>query len=124
MTFPDHFMWGTAASSTQAEGAAPAGTWARWEELGKAPRSGEGNGFATNYRNDFSMYAEYGLTHHRLSIEWARIEPREAKRDKQAIEHYTDMLTAARDAGIDIWVCLHHFSLPGWFGEDMAGFMD
>ncbi len=124
MTFPDHFMWGTAASSTQSEGAAPAGTWARWEDKGKAPRSGEGNGFATNYRNDFSMYAEYGLIHHRLSIEWARIEPQEGKRDKQAIEHYTDMLTAARDAGIAIWVCLHHFTLPGWFGEDMAGFMD
>ena len=124
MTFPDGFWWGTAASSTQAEGASPESTWRRWEKLGRVPPSGEGNGFATNYRDDFAMYAEHGLTHHRLGIDWARIEPREGKRDAQAIEHYTDMLQAARDAGIEPWVCLHHFTLPGWFGDDMGGFVD
>jgi beta-glucosidase len=30
-------------------------------------------------------------------------------------------LSAAQNAGIDIWVCLHHFTLPQWF-EDMGGF--
>src|SRR5690349_15391647 len=97
---PDDFIWGTAASSTQTEGAAPASDWRRWEELGKAPPSGQGNGFGTEYRRDFAMLAEYGLTHHRLSIEWARVEPAEGKHDGEAIEHYTDMLEAARDAGL------------------------
>jgi beta-glucosidase len=124
MSVPPDFWWGTAASSTQSEGAAPASTWARWEDLGRAPRSGEGNAFATNYARDFAMYAEHGLTHHRLSIEWARIEPHDGRRDPAAIEHYTEMLRAARDAGIDIWVCLHHFSLPGWFADDEGGFLD
>ncbi len=124
MTIPDDFWWGTAASSTQTEGASPTSTWARWESLGKAPPSGEGNGFATNYADDFAMYAEHGLTHHRLGIDWARIEPTEGRRDPQAVEHYTNLLAAARDAGIAPWVCLHHFTLPGWFGEDMAGFLD
>lgn len=32
------------------------------------------------------------------------------------------MLQAARDAGIE--PCLHHFTLPGWFGDDMGGFVD
>ena len=45
MTFPDGFWWGTAASSTQAEGAAPRSDWWAWEQAGRAPRSGEGNGF-------------------------------------------------------------------------------
>ena len=40
------------------------------------PRSGDGNGFGTRYAEDFRLLAEHGLTHHRLSIEWARIEPR------------------------------------------------
>jgi beta-glucosidase len=124
MTIPDDFWWGTAASSTQAEGAAPNSTWARWEQLGKAPASGEGNGFATNFADDFALYADYGLTHHRLGIDWARIEPVESKRDPAAIEHYRDVLTAARDAGIAPWVCLHHFTLPGWFGDDLGGFVD
>lgn len=124
MTVPEDFWWGTAASSTQSEGAAPASDWKRWEEQGKVPVSGEGNGFATNYANDFAMYREHGLTHHRLSIDWSRIEPAEGKRDAGAIEHYTEMLRSARDHGIDIWVTLHHFTLPGWFAGDMAGFLD
>jgi beta-glucosidase len=122
--FPDGFWWGTGASSTQTEGAAPRSDWARWESLGKVPRSGDGNGFGTRYAEDFALYAEHNLTHHRLSIEWARIEPDEGARDGEAIEHYRRVLEAARDAGINVWVCLHHFTLPGWFGDDRGGFLD
>lgn len=124
MTLPAEFWWGTAASSTQAEGAAPRSDWARWEALGRAPTSGDGNGFATGYAEDFRLYAEHGLTHHRLSIEWARIEPHEGRRDQDAIDHYTEVLRAARDTGIAVWVCLHHFTLPGWFSDDLGGFLD
>lgn len=89
------------------------------------PPSGDGNGFGTRYAEDFELYAQYGLTHHRISIEWARIEPEEGRRDPAAIEHYVSMLTAARDAGISPWVCLHHFTLPGWFTEmGEGGFVD
>lgn len=124
MAFPEGFWWGTAASSTQAEGAAPRSDWRRWETLGRAPSSGNGNGFAGLYAQDFGMLAEYGLTHHRLSLEWARLEPEPGRHDPDAVEHYTAMLRAARDAGIEVWVCLHHFSLPGWFGDDEGGFVD
>ena len=117
-------MWGTGASSTQAEGAAPASDWARWERLGRAPASGDGNGFATRYPEDFELLASLGLTQHRLSLDWARLEPTEGRHDGATIEHYRRMLTAARDAGIDIWACLHHFTLPGWFGDDLGGFVD
>jgi beta-glucosidase len=94
-----------------------------WEAAGKAPVSGDGSGFATRYAEDFALYAELGLTHHRLSIEWARIEPEEGKRDPEAVEHYQRILTAARDAGIEPWVCLFHFTLPRWFG-DAGSFLD
>jgi beta-glucosidase len=124
MGFPDGFWWGTAASSTQTEGAAPRSDWYRWEEAGRAPRSGEGNGFATRYAEDFQLLAEHGLTHHRLSLEWARLEPEEGKRDPDAVEHYTRVLRAAADADVQIWACLHHFTLPGWFSDDLGGFLD
>jgi beta-glucosidase len=121
---PD-FWWGTGASSTQAEGAAPASDWYALERSGVMPRSGDGNGFAERYAEDFALYAAHGLTHHRLSIEWARIEPEEGRRDEAAIEHVRQVLTAARDAGVAPWVCLHHFSLPGWFTElGDGGFID
>jgi beta-glucosidase len=125
MGFRDGFWWGTGASSTQAEGAAPASDWYAMEQAGRMPPSGDGNGFGTRYAEDFELYAQYGLTHHRLSIEWARIEPEEGRRDPAAIEHYREMLTAAHAAGVKPWVCLHHFTLPGWFTEiGEGGFVD
>ena len=122
--FPDDFWWGTGASSTQTEGAAPASDWAAWEQAGKAPPSGEGNGFGARYREDFALLAAHGLTHHRLSLEWARLEPEPGKHDVAAVEHYVDLLRTAREHGIDVWACLHHFTLPGWFSKDEHGFTD
>ena len=123
MNWPDGFMWGTGASSTQCEGAAPASDWWDWERAGRAPLSGDGNGFATRYAEDFALLAGLGLTHHRLSIEWARIEPEPGEHDATAVAHYRDVLTAARDAGVAPWVSLHHFTLPRWFAAD-GGFLD
>jgi beta-glucosidase len=125
VTIGADFWWGTAASSTQAEGAAPASDWYALERPGRVPPSGDGNGFAERYAEDFALYAQHGLAHHRLSIEWARIEPEEGRRDDAAVEHAVEVLTAARDAGVSPWVCLHHFTLPGWFTEmGDGGFVD
>jgi beta-glucosidase len=118
MPWPEGFMWGTGASSTQCEGAAPTSDWWDWEHAGRAPRSNDGNGFATRYAEDFALLAELGLTHHRLSIEWARLEPEPGVRDPAVVEHYRAVLTAARDHGITPWVTLHHFTLPRWFAAD------
>jgi len=120
--WPNEFMWGTGASSTQSEGAAPHSDWIEWERAGNAPSSLNGNGFGTRYAEDFALLSELGLTHHRLSIEWARIEPSEGVYDQHAIRHYRDMLIAAHSAGIQPWVCLHHFTLPKWFA-DLGGFL-
>src|SRR5262245_16442249 len=123
MRWPNGFMWGTGASSTQCEGAAPASDWWAWERSGRAPLSGDGNGFATRYEQDFALLADLGLTHHRLAIEWARTEPEAGVHDRDAIQHYRDVLTAARAAAITPWVCLHHFTLPRWFA-DAGGFLN
>ena len=122
MSWPPGFWWGTGASSTQCEGAAPASDWWAWERAGRAPISGDGNGFATRHGEDFALLADLGLTHHRLSIEWARIEPAPGRVDPSAVEHYRAVLTAARAAGITPWVCLHHFTLPAWFADE-GGFL-
>ncbi len=121
--FPDSFLWGTAASATQCEGAAPQSDWWAWERAGHAPPSGDGNGFATRFSDDFALYAAHGLRQHRLSIDWSRIEPEMGRRDSRAIDHYREVLSAARDAGVAPWVCLHHFTIPGWFSDE-HGFID
>jgi len=122
MRWPDGFMWGTGASSTQCEGAAPASDWWAWERAGRAPRSDDGNGFARRYHEDFGLLAELGLVHHRLSLEWARLEPEPGAHDPAAVEHYRAVLAAARGAGITPWVSLHHFTLPRWFAA-AGGFL-
>lgn len=122
MRWPDGFMWGTGASSTQCEGAAPASDWWDWERSGRAPLSGDGNGFAERHAEDFALLADLGLLHHRLSIEWARVEPEPGVHDPAAVEHYRSVLAAARAAGLTPWVTLHHFTLPRWFA-DQGGFL-
>jgi beta-glucosidase len=121
VNWPDGFIWGTGASSSQTEGAAPESDAIDRERAGHMPVSGTGNDFGTRYPEDFALYASLGLTHHRLSIEWARIEPADGERDPEAIAHYRDMLAAAHDAGVVPWICLHHFTLPRWF-SDAGGF--
>ena len=122
--WPEGFIWGTGASSTQTEGASPGSDWTAWEAAGRAPRSGDGNGFATRYAEDFALYAEHGLTHHRLSLDWNRLEPRQGHHPEEEVERYRAILQAGRDAGLSVWVCLHHFTLPGWFVDDLHGFRD
>jgi beta-glucosidase len=118
--WPAGFLWGTGASSTQCEGAAAASDWLDWERAGRAPASGDGNGFAKRYAEDFALLAELGLTHHRLSLEWARLEPEPGMHDPAAVTHYREVLGAARAAGVTPWVCLHHFTLPRWFAASGA----
>ena len=121
--FPDGFWWGTGNSANQCEGAAPAGDWLPWERAGHAPPSGDGNGFATRYAEDFGLLSGIGLRHFRLSLEWARLEPEEGRHDQAEIERYRALLQAGRDAGLGMWVTAHHFTLPVWFAE-MGSFGD
>ncbi|WP_170177876.1 family 1 glycosylhydrolase [Thermomonospora umbrina] len=117
MRWPEGFMWGTGASATQAEGAAPASDWWEWEQQGRAPVSGDGNGFARSFATDFGLYSGLGLRHHRMSVDWARLEPEEGRRDRSQVARYREILLAAADAGITPWLCLHHFTLPRWFAR-------
>ena len=110
MRWPEGFLWGTGASSTQCEGAAPASDWWDWEQSGHAPLSGDGNGFATRYAEDFGRLAALGLTHHRLSVEWARLEPDQGDHDEDAIRHYRDVLdggTRCRHRAVGLAPSLH-----------------
>jgi beta-glucosidase len=115
LVFPADFIWGTGASATQAQGAGTDSDWWAWERAGRAPMSGDGNGFGTRFAEDFALLAAWGLRHHRLSLDWSRLEPTPGRFDQQAIEHYRAVLTAGQDAGLTVWACLLHGALPNWF---------
>lgn len=121
-TWPPGFWWGTAASATQTEGSSAADDWHRWERAGRVPPTNGGNGFATRYADDFRALAALGFGHHRLSLDWARLEPEQGQHDQAAIEHYRRVLTAGREVGLRVWACLLHTALPRWLA-DFGGFL-
>lgn len=120
--FDDDFIWGGGAPSVSIEGAGLRSDWHRWEERHGLQPSMGGNGFRERSVEDFALFAEHGLRHVRLTIEWARIEPFPGRPDLQELELVEERLQSARDAGLSIWATLQDGSLPGWFSDDTDGF--
>jgi beta-glucosidase/6-phospho-beta-glucosidase/beta-galactosidase len=116
--------WGTATAATQCEGAAPRSDWAGWEAEGRVPPSRDGNGFRTRYADDFGLLTAHGITHHRLTVEWARLEPSPGRWDEDEVAHLRRVLLAAQEAGVTVWACLLHGTAPGWFTDDARGWRD
>jgi beta-glucosidase len=118
------FWWGVTTTSLQTEGVAPASDWSRWERDRRVPASGDGNGFATNHADDLALLASLGLTHIRLTLEWARLEPEPGRIDADAFDRYQDILASAEQAGLEVIATMVSGSLPGWFTDDTRGFRD
>jgi beta-glucosidase len=74
------------------------------------------------YEDDFDLLAELGHTAHRISIEWARIEPQPGEFDSSQIQHYADVLKSLKSRGMTTYATLHHFTNPEWFAR-MGGWM-
>ncbi len=121
---PREFAWGAGSSSVSAEGVAAAADWSVWERDRQAPRSRDGAGFATEFRDDLAQMSRLGLNSLRLTVEWARVEPAPGRPDSDALDRYIDIAEAARHRGIDLWITLHHTSLPGWYLDDEGGHAD
>ncbi len=115
--FPDGFFWGAATASYQVEGGIENCDWAEAAREGKVPVCGRACDHYNRYEEDFDLAKSLGHTAHRLSIEWARIEPEEGKFDGEAIAHYQKVLTALNNRGIHPCVTFWHFTLPLWFSE-------
>ena len=118
------FLWGAGTSSVSAEGVAPSADWSVWERDGRAPRSGDGAGFARDFRDDLAQLGSLGLNSLRLTVEWARIEPAAGRPDNDALDRYLDIVDAAAAEGLGVWITLHHTSLPGWYLDDEGGHAD
>lgn len=120
--FPDGFLWGAATASYQVEGGIENNDWAQAAREGKVPPCGRACDHYNRFEADFDLAKELGHNAHRLSIEWARIEPEEGKFDEREIEHYAQVLQALRARGIVPFVTLWHFTQPLWFAH-RGGFL-
>lgn len=115
--FPTGFYWGAATASYQVEGGIYNTDWSKAAKEGRVPECGVTSDHYNRYEADFDLAKELGHNAHRLSVEWARIEPEPGKYNKEAILHYRDVLLALKKRGIRPFVTLWHFTLPLWFSE-------
>lgn len=115
--FPKNFLWGTSTAAHQVEGDNTNSDWWEWEH---SKPDVEESGKATDHYNLFAK--DFDLVKntlhnnaHRLSIEWARIEPSEGEFSQKEILHYRKVFTELKKRKIKIMLTLSHFTLPLWF---------
>ncbi|MDD5518688.1 MAG: glycoside hydrolase family 1 protein [Candidatus Omnitrophica bacterium] len=116
--FPKEFLWGAATSAYQVEGNNMFSDWWEWEKrISLKHLSGLACRHYEFYAQDFDLAK--GLNHncHRLSIEWARVEPEEGKFSGEELEHYRRVILALKERGLRPIVTLHHFTNPIWFAK-------
>jgi len=124
ISFPAGFLWGSSTAGHQIEGENRNSQ--RWfEELEDPLKYPEHSGRACNswelYDRDIELLKELKHQAYRMSIEWSRLEPEMGRRDQAALSRYCDMLEKLKEAGIKVFVTLHHFTHPQWF-DKLGGF--
>ncbi|MFN3804393.1 MAG: family 1 glycosylhydrolase [Pyrobaculum sp.] len=66
------------------------------------------------YEEDLDLAKSIGLEVFRTGVEWALVEPKEGKYDREALRLFEDYLGSIRRRGLGAWVTLHHFTNPRW----------
>lgn len=137
MKFPPEFIWGTATSSYQIEGAAyrDGGGQSTWDMLGRHAgkiANGDTGEIACDhyrhYRDDVGLMAEIGLQAYRFSVSWPRVLPRGVGDiNRRGLDFYSRLVDALLERGITPWVTLFHWDFPydlycrgGWLNRDSA----
>lgn len=115
--FPENFYWGSATASYQVEGGIENCDWAEAARQGLVPICGRACDHYNRFEQDFDLAKDLGHNCHRISVEWARIEPEEGKFDEEAIEHYRQVLASLRERRLKPFITLFHFTLPLWFSK-------
>jgi beta-glucosidase len=118
---PEGFLLGCATAAHQVEGGID-NDWSRW--VCDHPEAISGGGDAViaidqyhRYREDLEQLGSMHHSAHRFSVEWARIEPEPGRFDREALEHYADVVRTCRGNGMEPVVTLQHFTLPVWLAE-------
>lgn len=134
-SFPTDFLWGTASSAFQIEGdraGRGASIWDTFCRIPGAVRNGDTGDVACDhvnrYRDDIGLMKRLGVGAYRFSTAWPRIQPDGKGRPvEDGLAFYDRVTDAVLEAGIEPWVCLHHWDLPqaledkgGWRNRDTA----
>ena len=122
IAFPKGFLWGSATAGHQVEGDNIYSQRWQLEQQGKFDEpSGRACKHYQLYTSDVDLIRSLGHQVYRFSVEWSRVEPVEGQFNEDALYHYEDLTEKLKQAGIQSFVTLHHFTHPLWF-ENMGGF--
>lgn len=120
-SFPKSFKWCASTAAHQIEGNNTNSDWWQWEEQGHT-KNGAQSGLACDSWNrsaeDIELLKNLGIQQYRLSVEWAKIEPKPGHFSTEALNHYKDEMIQLRKAGITPLVTLNHYTLPQWFAQE------
>jgi beta-glucosidase len=134
---PDDFLWGTATSAYQIEGAvaedgrAPS-IWDTFSHTpGKTAGGDHGDVACDHYhrwREDIALMRQLGVNAYRLSVAWPRVVPGgDGPVNPKGLAFYDELIDGLLEAGITPSVTLYHWDLPqalqdrgGWPERDTA----
>ena len=137
LRFPKGFLWGTATSAYQVEGAAREdgrgpSIWDTFAETPGRIRDGSNGDVSVDhyhrYKEDVALMKGLGAKAYRFSIAWPRLLPdgRGAFNDK-GLAFYDRLVDELLRAGIEPFATLYHWDLPqalqdkgGWQARDTA----
>lgn len=133
MAFPKNFLWGTATSAAQIEGAPfeDGRTASIWDEFAKKTGrifNGETPGTACNsyhlFDEDLKNMKNLGVNSYRMSISWSRVLPEgTGKLNDKGMDYYKWCLISCLKIISFQTVTLYHWDLPQVL-EDKGGFVN
>ena len=137
MKFNKDFIWGSATSSYQIEGAAhrEGGGRSVWDMMGRHEgkiANGDTGDFSCDHYNrfkeDVALMSELGLQAYRFSVSWPRVMPNGSGAiNEKGLDFYSQLVDALLEKNIEPWVTLFHWDYPydlyckgGWLNRDSA----
>lgn len=121
---PEDFFFGAALSGPQTEGMWQAygkleNMWDLWSNqdiraFHNRVGSYAGNDMGARYAEDYELLASLGLSSARTSIQWTRLIDANGKLNREGADFYHEMFSAAREAGVEVYVNLYHFDMPAY----------
>ncbi|KAL2503263.1 Beta-glucosidase 17 [Forsythia ovata] len=134
--FPKDFMFGSATSAYQVEGAWNAGGkgMSNWDSFtqrkpGKIADGSNGCVAIDQYnqlKEDVALIKKLGLDSYRFSIAWTRILPGGrlcGGINKEGIKYYNDLIDLLLAAGIEPCATIFHWDVPQCLEEEYGGFL-
>ncbi|MHB2027313.1 MAG: family 1 glycosylhydrolase [Acidimicrobiales bacterium] len=95
---------------------APATCYLPTIALGRHAGPGDADQLWRDYEEVLNLVPELGVDGVRLSVEWARVEPRCGFVDDVALSRYQAVVRHARALGLDVTVVLIDAAWPSWLG--------